>query len=221
MFIRKHLKTCDSTNDVALAWVQAGAPHKSLVTCKKQTQGRGRQGRTWLQDAGSLAFSIILRPQVPLAEASKITLLTAIALSKTLQLLDLKTLIKWPNDLLLLDHRKCAGILTEAHSTGNQLDAVIIGIGINVVRSRNSPAEYGYLSDEGYLGNKTDFFDLVLPALESYLDPFDFKAGFKYLKKHSATLGKPIFGGLAVDINPDGSLLIQDPQGNLNSIYNY
>src|SRR3989338_4222509 len=207
MFLRKHLSTCDSTNNIALAWLNEGAPHKSLVTCDTQTQGRGRQGKTWLQDSGSLAFSIILRPEIKLAEASRITLLTAAALSQSLPV---QTLLKWPNDLLLPDGRKCAGILTEAHSTGNNLDAMIIGIGLNIERQADSPPEYGYLSDIGYLGEKADFLDLALPALESYLDYFDFYACLKYFKKHSATLGKLVSGGLAIDINPDGSLLVQD-----------
>ena len=223
MFVRKHLASCDSTNNIALAWANDGAPHKSLVTCGIQTDGRGRQGRSWLHCLGSHACSFILRPQISIERASHITLVTATALLQAFESLKLEMLVKWPNDLLLPDGRKCAGILTEAHSTGAELDAVIIGIGLNVQRTAEAPHEYGFLSDMGYLGGKAELLEAILSPLEFHFDHLDKPGHFgfclSYLKERSATLGRPVSSGIALDINSDGSLLVQDAQGQLNSIY--
>lgn len=223
MFVRKHLDSCDSTNSTALAWANDGAPHKGLVTCDVQTDGRGRQGRSWLHCFGGLACSFILRPQISIERASQITLVTATALLQALESLKLETLVKWPNDLLLLDSRKCAGVLTEAHSTGNKLEAVIIGVGLNVQRTIESPPEYGFLSDIGYLGGKAELLEAILSPLEFHFDHLDKPGHFgfclEYLKERSATLGRPVSSGIALDINPDGSLLVQDAQGQLSSMY--
>lgn len=223
MFIRKHVLVCDSTNDLALTWIKENAPHKSLVTCDQQTAGRGRENRSWLHDFGGLAFSFILRPLISPQKASQMTLVTATALLQAFESLKIEALVKWPNDLLLPDGRKCAGILTEALSTENKLDAVIIGIGLNVQRTIESPHEYGFLSDIGYLGSKTDLLESVLSPLEFHFDHLDKPGHFgfclEYLKKRSATLGKPVSGGIALDINLDGSLLVQDARGQLSSMY--
>ncbi len=223
MFVRQNLTTCDSTNSLALAWAAQDAPHKSLITCDVQTHGRGRQGRDWLTCFGSLAFSFILRPQIEIEKAAQITLVTATALLQALETLKLDALVKWPNDLLLPDGRKCAGILTEAHSTGDKLDAVIIGIGLNVQRTTESPHEYGFLSDIGYVGVKAELLESLLSPLEFHFDHLDQPGHFafclSYLKERSATLGKPISNGIALDINPDGSLLVQDSQGKISSMH--
>ncbi|MEI6805158.1 MAG: biotin--[acetyl-CoA-carboxylase] ligase [Myxococcaceae bacterium] len=223
MFVRNHLTTCESTNDIALEWSKQNAPHKSLVTCDVQTNGRGRQGRSWLHCFGGLACSFILRPNISIERASQITLVTATAILQALEALKLDLQVKWPNDLLLPDGRKCAGILTEAHSTGDKLDAVIIGIGLNVQRTIESPHEYGFLSDLDYIGGKAELLESLLSPLEFHFDHLDKPGHFgfclEYLREHSATLGKPVSSGIALDINSDGSLLVQDSQGRVSSVY--
>ncbi len=47
--------------------------------------------------------------------------------------------IKWPNDVLL-DEKKVAGILVEAVTAGSRVQAVVIGVGINV-HTRDFPAD--------------------------------------------------------------------------------
>ena len=54
--------TVGSTNDLALAWARAGAPHGAIVTAEAQTAGRGRHGRAWASPPGrSISLSIVLR----------------------------------------------------------------------------------------------------------------------------------------------------------------
>ncbi len=170
MFSRLHFKECDSTNTRALAWVKDGAPHKSLVTCDIQTGGRGQFDRKWLHCEGSIACSFILRPELSIDQVSPVTLMTAAAIMQGLESLGLRSLVKYPNDLLLEDGRKLAGILTEAQSTGTRTDSVIIGIGLNVHRTPEAPVEYGFLSDLGYTGTNFTLLESLLPHLEFHFD---------------------------------------------------
>ncbi len=127
-----------STNDEAARWADQGAPDLALVVAEEQTAGRGRAGRTWYTPPGAaLALSLVLRPPFPgkldpQGLSARLAGLGALAVSQALSKdYNLATKIKWPNDVLL-DGRKVAGILVEAHWQGDQISAVILGIGVNV-----------------------------------------------------------------------------------------
>jgi BirA family biotin operon repressor/biotin-[acetyl-CoA-carboxylase] ligase len=127
-----------STNDEAMRWIEAGATDLSVVIANEQTSGRGRFNRRWYTPPDSaLAFSIILRqvgqglPQVS-QNIPRLTALGALAVCDSLaSLYQLEARIKWPNDILI-DGRKFGGILVEAQWLGEQLEAVIMGIGIDI-----------------------------------------------------------------------------------------
>jgi BirA family biotin operon repressor/biotin-[acetyl-CoA-carboxylase] ligase len=85
-------------------------------------------GRSWVSPPGAgLALSLLLRPKAPVASWSWLPLLTGVALAVTVEAAGVECGLKWPNDLLV-DGRKCAGILAEAVVP----DAVVIGVGLNV-----------------------------------------------------------------------------------------
>lgn len=122
-----------STNDLALAWAKRGAPDWSLVLADTQTAGRGRAGRQWVTQPGSaLAISLVLRP-TPAEEAHipRFTALAALGLVRTLAPRGLRAKLKWPNDVLLAG-QKAAGVLVEADWQGERLDALVVGMGVNV-----------------------------------------------------------------------------------------
>ncbi len=133
-----------STNDVAAEWASQGAPDLSLAVADEQTAGRGRAGRKWYTPPGSaLAMSLILRPASPEPALAlpRMTALGALAVSEALTKdYGLQTQIKWPNDVLLAGD-KVAGVLAEAHWLGNDLQAIVLGIGINVAPTSVPPAE--------------------------------------------------------------------------------
>src|SRR6478736_6762784 len=59
----RHLRRTDSTNTRARELAEAGAPHGAVVTAAEQSEGRGRQGRSWTAPpGGALLYSAILRP---------------------------------------------------------------------------------------------------------------------------------------------------------------
>jgi BirA family transcriptional regulator, biotin operon repressor / biotin---[acetyl-CoA-carboxylase] ligase len=97
-----------------------GASHGAVALAERQTDGRGRLGRTWVDSA--LMFSVALYPPPPLAEWPELTLVAAHAVAEAI---GSGATIKHPNDVLV-DGRKVAGILAEA------TERVVLGVGINV-----------------------------------------------------------------------------------------
>ena len=130
-----------STNDDALLAARSGAPHGSVFVADEQTAGRGRRGHTWLATPGeSLLFSVLLRPSFALAQTSALTLAIGLALRDAVApLISSAPELKWPNDLLV-SGKKLAGVLVESQLQGDQLQSVVVGVGLNV-STREFPAE--------------------------------------------------------------------------------
>jgi BirA family biotin operon repressor/biotin-[acetyl-CoA-carboxylase] ligase len=97
-----------------------GAVLGAVALAERQTEGRGRLGRTWVDSA--LMFSVALYPPPPVARWPELTLVAARAVAEAI---GPAATIKHPNDVLV-DGRKAAGILAEAG------ERVVLGIGINV-----------------------------------------------------------------------------------------
>jgi BirA family biotin operon repressor/biotin-[acetyl-CoA-carboxylase] ligase len=125
----RHFRQTDSTNTRARELAEAGAPHGTVVTASEQSEGRGRQGRSWTAPpGGALLYSAILRPlderhlllplAVPIAVCEAAESLRA----------GIECTIKWPNDVWL-EERKLAGILIEARP---QDGWAVIGVGLNL-----------------------------------------------------------------------------------------
>lgn len=132
----------DSTNDAAKRAAKNGAPHGALFVAESQSRGRGRQGRSWIGTRGeSILASVVMRIQCdprslpPLALVAGLAARDAVAKAAP----NARVLIKWPNDVVALE-KKIAGVLVEAVLTGSRVDAVIVGVGINV-HQRNFPDE--------------------------------------------------------------------------------
>jgi BirA family biotin operon repressor/biotin-[acetyl-CoA-carboxylase] ligase len=129
---RIHRRETGSTSVDARELALAGAPHGTLVTAGLQTDGRGRQGRTWHAPAGrALLCSLVLRDPPPL-----LPLAAGVAVASVV---GAGARLKWPNDVLLADDRKVSGILIEGRP---QERWAILGIGINVaIDPTDLPAE--------------------------------------------------------------------------------
>ena len=123
----------ESTNVEAKALANQGAPEGTVVIAEAQTAGRGRLGRRWTSPAGKgLLFSALLRPALPMSEAHLLTLVAACAAAEAIESLAGAPLsIKWPNDLFIGD-RKVGGILLEVAGEQDEVDWIVVGIGVNV-----------------------------------------------------------------------------------------
>jgi BirA family transcriptional regulator, biotin operon repressor / biotin---[acetyl-CoA-carboxylase] ligase len=136
------LATTSSTNDEAKRAAAEGAPHGSTWVAEAQTAGRGRQGRSWLATPGeSILASVLVRAKCPPARLPLIALVAGLAVRDAVAraATGARVAIKWPNDVLV-EGRKVAGILVEAITIGARVDAVVVGMGINV-HSRAFPQD--------------------------------------------------------------------------------
>jgi len=125
----RHFAATDSTNTRARELAAAGTPHGTVVTAGEQSEGRGRQGRTWTAPPdGALLYSAIVRP---LEERHLMLPLAApLAVCAAAEQLAPGTEcgVKWPNDVHL-DGRKLAGVLIEARP---QDGWAVVGVGLNL-----------------------------------------------------------------------------------------
>lgn len=125
------LKEVTSTNDYCKALGLSPFNSPTIVISEVQTAGRGTKGRSWSSsnDKG-LWFSILIKPEFSIEDLTFVPIMTSLAICEALETFDVKAFIKWPNDIYV-DNKKLCGILTESNICKNNLDYVVIGIGIN------------------------------------------------------------------------------------------
>ncbi len=136
------LETIDSTNLEAHRKRHKHAGSNVLFLAGKQTAGRGRGGHHWESrpDLGLWMSLFISRPEHLAHDFQRISLLAGLVLHQTIApLVNPHPRLKWPNDVML-DDKKCAGILTELQWSGSQLQSAIIGLGINLY---HTPTDFG------------------------------------------------------------------------------
>ncbi|WP_218011031.1 biotin--[acetyl-CoA-carboxylase] ligase [Herbidospora mongoliensis] len=117
-----------STNADLSQAVRDGVREGAVLVAESQYAGRGRLGRVWIAPPRSgLTFSVLLRPDVPVARQGWLPLLFGLAAATAIREAgEVDVRLKWPNDLLH-DESKLAGILAERIDS-----AVVIGMGLNV-----------------------------------------------------------------------------------------
>ncbi|MEV4062981.1 biotin--[acetyl-CoA-carboxylase] ligase [Nonomuraea dietziae] len=118
-----------STNADLAERARAGEGEGAVLIAEAQFAGRGRLGRAWTAPPRSgLTFSVLLRPEVPVARQGWLPLLFGVAAASAVRrVAEIDVRLKWPNDLLV-GERKLAGILAERAEDG----AVVVGMGLNV-----------------------------------------------------------------------------------------
>jgi BirA family transcriptional regulator, biotin operon repressor / biotin---[acetyl-CoA-carboxylase] ligase len=124
----------ESTNSELLAGKQQYKKTGTVLLAEKQLAGKGRKDRTWHSAKGlNLTFSILLTKDIiTKLNINHINLAASLAVASAIENLhQLKTELKWPNDVLI-DKKKVAGILTETSIRGSKIERVVIGIGINL-----------------------------------------------------------------------------------------
>ena len=132
-FTIRHIPEVSSTNTVALEEARQGAPEGLVITTDQQTAGRGKPGRQWISPkAKNLLCSILLKPPLKPSQAPMLTQIACRAVAKVLkEKYDIASEFKRPNDVMV-GTRKICGTLVEALSSTSKLEAVVIGIGLNV-----------------------------------------------------------------------------------------
>ena len=219
-----------STSDRAKELAEEGAAHGEVVIAETQTAGRGRRGRTWVSPPRkNLYLSVVLRPELPPARAPELTLVASIAVCDALRQAGVDAGIKWPNDVLA-GGRKVAGILTELAAEPDQVQWVVLGIGVNLnARPDDFPPELrdeatSALVERGEPVPRALFAAALLAGLEEWLDRHA-EEGFAAIRDgwraRNVTLGREVtvraegrvVTGVAEDLDPAGALLVRTEAG--------
>jgi BirA family biotin operon repressor/biotin-[acetyl-CoA-carboxylase] ligase len=135
-----------STNVDLREAAAGGAADRTVLIADEQTAGLGRHARSWQSPPGSgLYCSVLFRPAgVPAPRLGALTLLAGIALVRTARALGVDAEVKWPNDLLVPELGKCAGVLAESVASGDG-QAVVLGMGLNIAQVSDVPPGAGNL----------------------------------------------------------------------------
>lgn len=233
-----YFDSVDSTQIVAHDLVRQGAPDGTLVITEHQTAGRGRMMREWDSSQGKgIWMTIIIRPEIAPHQAPQFTLVTAVAVVDAMKALykSITPQIKWPNDVLV-NGKKTTGILTEMIAEENCIQALLIGIGINVNQQlEDFPEElHDKATSLAIEGEETiervHLVAKVLEYLEQYSDEY-IKNGFPLIKKlweqSSCTIGsqvrattlREVVEGEAIAISDTGVLEIRQANGVVKGVY--
>ncbi|MDF2606418.1 MAG: birA [Bacillales bacterium] len=225
-----------STQKIATEMAMSGAAEGTVIVAEEQTEGRGRLQRKWHTPSGnSVAMSIIIRPRILLSSTPHFTLLVAVSIVKAIK--DISTLnpkIKWPNDILI-NGKKSVGILTELNAEADQINFLIVGIGINVNQLIDDlPKEIQNIAtslaiEAGKKFRRAELIRSILTNLEYFYEKY-IREGFTSIKdiweKESCTIGENIIAktsletieGKAIGITNDGILLLEDKEGKIHNI---
>ena len=207
----------------------------TLIITERQSAGKGRLGREWFSPAGGIWLSIILYPQLSPSYISRITLMTAVAAVKAIEICtQIEPQIKWPNDILINEKKVC-GILTEMSAELDIINWVVVGIGVNVnIDHQRFPEDIQAntislkeVSGEEVL--RVKLAQTFLQEFEKYYEKLkrkEFSSILKEWKLYSHTLGKKIrvdmgeriITGEAIDINEEGALILKKEDGELIKI---
>ena len=234
----RYAREMSSTNTCAKDMARDGAPHGSLAICESQTAGRGRLQRAWETPSGlALTQSLVLRPSLPVEQASLCTLATAVAIAQAIQEVcpSLEPGIKWPNDVVI-GKRKCVGILCELSADMDGITYMVSGVGLNV----NQTGFPGELADKATslllelrrqepnaspLCRRT-LLCAYLQHMENTVEALE-RHGFAGIQdaylRFSVTLGQTVrvvgaeadFVGQAQSIDETGALLVKDETGSV------
>jgi BirA family biotin operon repressor/biotin-[acetyl-CoA-carboxylase] ligase len=219
----------DSTNTYVRDQARQGAAEGLVAVAEHQTAGRGRLDRRWESPPGAnLLASVLLRPA---CEASDLHLCTgAVALAAAdacRAVAGVEPDLKWPNDLLV-GGAKLAGVLAEAEFSGVQLEAVVVGIGINVAWPGPEGAGGTCLDEAGGSAqpvDKAQLLDRMLEGLAFRRPLLDDDAGRRGLadevRRRCATLGERVrvtrpndeLTGVASAIDDAGHLVVETSSG--------
>lgn len=221
--------TASSTMDIARELARKGCPDFTVVIAETQTCGRGRMDRNWVSPEGGLYFTLVLRPHIPPVMSPLVNFGAAFVLARTLQeFCGVDARVKWPNDVLVHD-RKVSGMLSEMEAAGDQVSFVNIGIGINMNNDLppDLPSATSIKNITGKACSRKAFLSEFLDRLENRIHQPDLATVIAEWKTCSATLGQQvrivsrqgITEGKAMDVDPNGALVVQTANGDLKKIY--
>jgi BirA family biotin operon repressor/biotin-[acetyl-CoA-carboxylase] ligase len=227
----RHLDETDSTNRVVLDLARSGEAEGVVVVADHQTAGRGRLGRTWQAPPGaSLLVTVLLRPTLAVADVHLVTIAAALAAADACdQVAGVRPSLKWPNDLVIEREggvRKVAGLLAESIVGGGRVQAVALGMGLNVQWPADLPADLADIAtalnhEAGHDVGRDAVLDAWLACLTDRYQRLTASGGAEALlagyRVACVTLGRAVrvelaegpVHGTAVDVTREGHLVVE------------
>ena len=222
-----YFNTIDTTQNFAMSIASKKNEDGSVVISKKQTGGKGRMNRKWKSPIGGIWMSIIIHPKFDVRYATLVPIATSlaicIAIEKTLKI---NTKLKWPNDVTVKGE-KVAGVLINASIISNQIENMVLGIGINFKINpdelknsiKKTPNFYGVATLVKKNQNMSPLVKQFLYELENVLQLINSGQIKKIINgwtKRSSTIGRNVSiltneghkSGKAVRIDNEGGLII-------------
>ncbi|MDD5794806.1 biotin--[acetyl-CoA-carboxylase] ligase [Clostridium sp. HCP1S3_B4] len=230
----KYYKSLQSTNLTAKENASS-LNDGSVIISEIQEGGVGRFKRAWTSPAGGIWFSIILKPNIEPYLASKITIICAAALIKTLNSMNINAFIKWPNDIYV-NGKKLCGILTEMKCDMDHINYLVVGIGINANLNnddfsdevKDTATSIRIIQNAPINRNKflANFFNNFEPLYKSYINTLDLSEVYSISKKYSMLINKKAYHVTVrgkepvtcVGVNEDLELIIKDSNGNIKNV---
>ncbi len=230
----EYLETVDSTNAylkrrILSGFTNCGEPFSCAA--KEQTEGRGRNGRKWLNTDGALMLSVAVCLEDHAWQAPLASLAAACAAKDTIDSSGCESVIKWPNDIVCIHesgYSKLCGILCELVQSPCGSWFAILGIGINanavaVPENLLQPATSLRL-ETGRSFDLDEMSVLLYKAVCSRMDMLknDKYALLAHYRKNCFTLGKNVRAiekdgkdicGIAEAVDDFGRLIIKPENG--------
>lgn len=212
-----YVEQTTSTMHDARRLAEQGAVHGTVVVAGQQSHGRGRLQRVWSSPGGSLAMTIVARPDMTVSDVGLVSLAAAVAIKRAV---GPRFGIKWPNDVLGPDGKKVAGVLCEMETTGRRVDVVLVGIGINVTEAPVDVPHASCLAD--YLEHKVDVASVAMAVATGFLDVLtlgqtDPGAVMAEWQAGAVTIGHRVRAGgaegVATGITTEGALIVRTDDG--------
>ena len=222
-----YFDSTDSTQNFAMEIASNDKENGTVIISKKQTVGRGRMKRKWKSPTGGIWMSIIIHPKFDVSYTTLVPIATSLALCMAIEkILKIKPELKWPNDVTLKG-KKVAGVLVDTSIISNEIENMVLGIGINfkikphelASTIKKTPNFYGVTT----LVKKNE---KALPLVQQFL--YELENVFQLINsrrikkiksewtKRSSTIGRNVsiitsegnVNGKAVKIDSDGALII-------------
>lgn len=223
-----HFEEIDSTS-LYLKHNYSNYEDLTFISSDFQYKGHGRYNRSWISKKGeNLLFSLLIKDKNLIEKYSSLSLSSAACIYDLLIELGLINVsIKWPNDVYVND-KKISGILLEGISLGSEMEALVIGIGLNVnSREFDIPATSIFLETKR-VSSIDDIKNKLYSKIISMLGKIknNDNSYLNVVKNHNYLKNKKVFlkeNGEStlvevIDIDGDNSLIVK--KGNkLDKIY--
>jgi|GEM_PF-2595688 len=221
--------TIDSTN----TYIENNSKllkNKSVILTRHQTNGRGRYERNFVSNINKGIYcSFLIKENIDQSFLKLLHLKIACALHNAIKItFNIDTQIKWPNDLIL-QNKKCAGILIETQYNQNKLDSIIIGFGLNIYKQVfNQSLNLLAVSLEDVYEQDYNQNQLLINFFET-IDEFLYKIdAIEYFRNHmiptgtlvTITLDKSKKTVKIINLNSDGQLIVETENKNIVTLFN-